>query len=215
MRYQKQQQVQQQQQNNREGATSVRAFRDSVRPCRPFGVRRRVLVARRKVINAPFLLLELILECRRQTAAAPVEAAWRRNGCAAITQSEPEAAIEAPVCQLRRRRRRRRRVKRARLKGFRHNLFDVCYVFSNNSSVLCSLQSFPSPKLLLLLRQLLAKVWRVLCGYFWAKIVECSFCKVCAKKKRMSFQLNETIVKTIATIVAIVDIATIVSIAKL
>lgn len=92
-------------------------------------------------------------------------------------------------------------------------MFDTCFQIIPQFYALCSLS--PSTKLLLLLRQLLAKVWRVLCGYSWAKIVECSLCKVYAKKKRMSSQLNKTIVKTIATIVAIVDIATIVSIAKL
>lgn len=53
--------------------------------------------------------------------------------------------------------------------------------------------------------------WRPKCGeccrYFWAKIVECSLCKVCAKQKRVSeAQLNKTIVRTIATPVAIANI---------
>lgn len=109
-------------------------------------------------------------------------------------------------------------MKRARLKGFRHNLFDVCYVFSNNSSVLCSLQSRPRPKVVaasasatVVGQSVASAVWI----FFGQKLLNVLCAKFCAKKKRVSSQLNKTIVKTIATIVAIVDIATIASIAKL
>lgn len=47
---------------------------------------------------------------------------------------------------------------------------------------------------------------------FGQKLLNVLCAKFCAKKKRVSSQLNKTIVKTIATIV---DIATIASIAKL